>query len=141
MVLAAEAETDLGEAGSGELAGEKHRDHARAGDALVATWPFEVGDADGEVGSDGFLYGLDRDGSPSTLLGRLTDHLADEPGGDRNAFEVGEGRDPNEGAFELADVALDLLRQIHADVVGDGDAVVLRLLTKNGDARLEVGPS
>ena len=51
----------------------------------------------------------------------------------------GERGDADQRTLQLADVALDLRRDQFEDVVGNSDAVHLRLLAQNGDAGLEVG--
>jgi len=59
--------------------------------------------------------------------------------GELAAGERAEGADADEGAFELADVRLDLGRDEIRDLLGEGQAIELGLLLENRDPGLEVG--
>ena len=59
--------------------------------------------------------------------------------GHRLAVEVGERRDPDERALELADVGADLAGDVLEDVVGRRHPLEGRLLAEDRDPGLEVG--
>ena len=66
------------------------------------------------------------------------DHLG-QLDGERLVVEAGEGRDPDEGAFELADVVLDVGGDELEHLVGDVGLLALGLLAQDGQAGLELG--
>ena len=68
------------------------------------------------------------------------EHLARDLFGERHPVQAGVGRDPDQRAFELADVVDDVLGDEGEDRVGDAVEVLgLGLLAQDGEAGLELG--
>src|SRR5690606_7666892 len=136
---APEAQTDFGEAGTGQLAREGHGDHARTRDALVAARTLEVGNSHAMVRGDDLLDALDRQRGLARLSGGVAQDLAYERFGDGEALELRERGDADESTFELAHVRTHQGGEVDRDVLRNRDVLVLRLLAQDRDAGLEVG--
>ena len=67
------------------------------------------------------------------------EHPLGQRPGERLAVEAGEGRDPDEGALELADVVLDVGGDELEHLVGHVGALALGLLAQDGEPGLELG--
>src|SRR6185437_14475860 len=137
VVAVPEGPTELREAALQALLAQVHGDVPCEGHALVAILRQEVRRAELEVVADHPLdvlhAGLVRAGGGGRgQLGAREVHLD-------GAAEKGRlGRQADQRALELADVAADALRDEEADVVSQVDVLELRLLTHDGDAGLQL---
>ena len=138
MVAPAELPPDLGQGEVGELAAQVHGDVAGRDHGAGAVGRAQVIDGDAEV-----VGGLrhDEGGRDLLALGVGDDVLEDHLGQglvDGLLVEGGEGRHPDEGALELADVGGDARGDVLQDVEGQVEALGGALAGEDRDAGLQV---
>ena len=139
VVASAELLTDLGQREVGELAAQVHRDLTSEHEVALAVGAADL--VDRELGVRRRLRDDQRardDGVASRADEVLQDDLR-QVHVDRRLVEVGEGRDPDEGTLELADVGLHLGGDELEHVGRHREAVVGGLLAQDRDARLQLG--
>jgi hypothetical protein len=119
VVLAAEAAADVGVGVARELAGEIHGDLAWKGHGLGAGLGAEVLGLDAEDFADAALDVVEGD-EALLVAPDVGENLLGEVEAELTAGEVAEGADADEGAFEFADVRLDLVGDEEGDVVERG---------------------
>ncbi len=139
VIAVAEGATELGEAALEALLAEIHRDVTRERDALVAILREEVARPELEVVADDALDVVDA-GFVRARARRGRELLPGEVEVDHAPEERRLRREADERAFELANVRADRLREVEDHLVRELDLLHLRLLAKDRDARLELGP-
>src|SRR5690606_39824861 len=102
----------------------------------MATASLEIGDADAKVSGDELLDRLDRHGGRAGLHA-VTERFSDEGLVEGDAAKLGEGGDPKQRTFEVADVGVDELGDRARRGAVELDAVALGFLFDDGDPRLE----
>ena len=137
MVFAPELLADFRQRGRGELLHEEHGDLARVGNHFRVAANFQVLRAQAKDFADGFLDLLDG----NFLFLRLDDvaeHLLRRGEIQFGAGERGVGHQANQRSFKLADVRFDRAGDEFGHVVGNVDALIVRLLLQNGDFRFQI---
>ena len=139
MVPAAGPLPDLDEGEIGLRPGEVHGHLAREDDAGDPRLRPEALERDVEMLGDDLLNRLDARLPRRLVLHEIPEDVAGHVGVDLLAGEARAREKLDQGAFELADVALDALGDELEDVVRDLHLLLLDLLAEDRDARLYVG--
>ena len=138
MVLSPEVSPDFREGSIGHLPGQVHGDLPGMDEGFAPPPGLQLGDLHVKACGDGFLNVVHRD-DLLLITDQIPQHVLRHLHGQGLSRERRISADSHQGAFQLPNVAFQVLGQKLDDLLGEWDVLILRLLAQDGDSGLDVG--